>query len=141
MRYLLDTNVVSEMRKIKSGRANARVTEWAESVLPSVLYISVITLQELEIGILGVERRDPSAGVHLRDWLEQRVIPAFSGRVISVDSNVALHSAAFHVPDPRPFRDGLIGATASYHGMTLVTRNTRDFEYLETALLNPWEEQ
>ena len=140
MRYLLDTNVISEIRKIRSGRANERVAGWAESVLPSELYISVITLQELKIGILGLERRDPTAGGDLRNWLESQVIPAFSGRTLAVDSSIALHSAIFHVPDPRPIRDSLIGATASVHGMTLVTRNTKDFEYLDSPVLNPWGE-
>ena len=109
-------------------------------MLPSELYIPVITLQELESGVLGVERRDPTAGGSLRNWLESKVIPAFSGRTHAVDSSIALHSATFHVPDPRPVRDSLIGASASLHGMTLVTRNTKDFEYLDSPVLNPWGE-
>lgn len=129
------------MRKIRAGRADEQVAAWADSVVAASLYISVISLQELEIGVLRVQRRDPDAGQHLRSWLEERVLPAFSGRVLPVDSRVALHSAQFHVPDPRPFRDSLIGATACLHAMTLVTRNTKDFEYLPGEVLNPWEYQ
>ena len=109
------------------------MTSYRLELMPSELYISVITLQELELGILGIEQRDPTAGAHLREWLERQVFPAFSGRTLAVDSSIALRSATFHVPDPRPFRDSLIGATASLHGMTLVTRNTKDFVTLALA--------
>ncbi len=139
MSYLLDTNVVSEMRKIRAGRADSNVAAWADSVPAASLYLSVISLQELEIGILSLERRDSVGGSHLRRWFEEQVVPTFHRRILPVDSNVALCSAQFHVPDPRPFRDSLIGATALLHGMTLVTRNTRDFSYLPCDILNPWE--
>lgn len=139
MTYLLDTNVVSEMRKIRVGRADQHLAAWAESVSPASLCISAIALQKLEISVLLVERRDPEGGVHLRGWLEERVIPVFSGRTLPVDSSVAIHSAKSHVPDPRPLRDSLIGATADLHGLTPVTRNTKDFDYLQSRLLNPWE--
>lgn len=137
--YLLDTNVVSELRKIRTGRADARVAAWADSVNAADLYISVISLQELEIGVQLAQRRDPATGGVLRAWLDGQVVPAFAGRVMAVDAAVARRSAALHVPDPRPVRDGLIAATALVHGMTVVTRNTSDFEPTGVALLNPWQ--
>ena len=137
--YLLDTNVVSELRKIRLGKADRHVAKWADSLDSADLYISVITVQELEIGVLLVERRDKSQGAVLRLWLNERVLPAFNGRILTVDSAVAQRSASLHVPDPRPVRDGLIAATALVHGMTVVTRNVADFEPTGVALLNPWK--
>ena len=136
--YLLDTNVVSELRKIRLGRADPHVAAWADSVEATDLYLSVITLQELEIGVLLAERRDPSQGAVFRAWLNAHVLPAFSGRILSMDTAVAQRSARLHVPDPRPVRDGLIAATALVHGMTVVTRNVADFEPTGVMVLNPW---
>ncbi|MBI5329624.1 MAG: type II toxin-antitoxin system VapC family toxin [Betaproteobacteria bacterium] len=136
--YLLDTNVVSELRKVRLGRADANVVRWADSVEADDLFLSVITLQELEIGVLLAERRDPSQGAVLRKWLNQHVIPAFRGRILPVDQAVALRSAQLHVPDPHPIRDGLIAATALVHGMTVVTRNVTDFASSGVTTLNPW---
>ena len=135
---ILDTNVVSELRKVKSGRADRHVAQWSEGIDASDAYISTITVQELEIGVLLAERRDSVQGAMLRLWLNQHVLPAFEGRVLPVDMAVALISAKFHVPDPRPVRDSLIAATAVVHGMTIVTRNISDFDYSGVALLNPW---
>ena len=139
--YVLDTNVVSELRKVRVGKADVHVAQWADSVHANELYLSVITLQELEIGVLLAERRDPSQGAVLRNWLQRHVLPAFDGRVLPIDSAVAQRSARLHVPDPRPVRDGLIAATALVHGMTVVTRNVADFEPMGVALLNPWHAQ
>ena len=139
--YLLDTNVVSELRKIRLGKADARVSEWADSVDAADLYLSVITVQELEIGVLLAERRDLSQGAILRTWLNHHVLPAFMGRILDVDVAVALRSARLHVPDPRPVRDGLISAIALVHGMTVVTRNVADFEPTGVLVLNPWLSQ
>jgi hypothetical protein len=136
--YLLDTNVLSELRKIRAGKADTRVASWADSVASADLYLSVITLQELEIGVLLAERRDPSQGAMLRAWLNSHVLPAFAGRILTVDAAVAQRSARLHVPDPRPVRDGLIAATALVHGMTVVTRNVADFELTGAKILNPW---
>lgn len=138
MTYLLDTNVVSELRKIRLGKADRNVAQWADGVDASDLFMSVITVQELEIGVLLAERRDPKQGALLRDWLTQQVLPAFGGRILAVDTTVAQRSARLHVPNPRPVRDGLIAATALVHGMTVVTRNTADFAPTGVALLNPW---
>lgn len=137
--YLLDTNVVSELRKVRSGKADKNVAAWADSVDAATLFISVITVQELEIGVLLAERRDATQGALLRRWLNEHVLPSFEGRVISVDTEIVRRSASLHVPDPRPFRDGLIAATALVHGLTVVTRNSSDFVPTGVALLNPWE--
>lgn len=136
--YLLDTKVVSELGKIRLGKANRHVAKWADSLDAAELYISAITVQELEIGVLLAERRDPSQGAVLRAWLNAHVLPAFNDRILTVDVAVAQRSARLHVPDPRPVRDGLIAATALVHGMTVVTRNVADFEPTGVAVLNPW---
>jgi len=136
--YLLDTNVVSELRKVKSGKADRNVADWADRVEASDLYLSVIVLQELEIGVLLAERRDPLQGALLRTWLNAHVLPAFSDRILAIDMAVAQRSARLHVPDPRPFRDCLIAATALVHGMTVVTHNVADFEAAGVQFLNPW---
>lgn len=137
---LLDTNVISEIRKINSGRADSRVSKWANQQTSTDLYISVITVMELEQGILQRERHDAQQGKILRLWLEQQVLPAFSGRILEIDNAVARTCARLHVPDPRSERDALIAATAIVHGMTVVTRNIRDFEATGVALINPWQE-
>jgi predicted nucleic acid-binding protein len=136
--FVLDTNVVSELRKVRLGRADSNVAKWADSVNAADLYLSAITLQELEIGVLLAEHRDPKQGAVFRTWLNSHVLPAFEGRILPVDTTVALRSAKQHVPNPRPFRDGLIAATALVHGMTVVTRNLADFEGTGVAMLNPW---
>ncbi len=136
--YLLDTNVVSELRKIRLGKADSHVALWADSVDAADLYLSAITIQELEIGVLLAERRDPSQGALFRAWMNGHVLPAFNGRILAVDTAVAQRSARLHVPDPRPVRDGLIAATALVHGMTVVTRNEADFEPTGVVILNPW---
>ena len=138
MMYILDTNVVSELRKVRLGKADARVAGWADSVAVTDLYLSVITIQELEIGVLLAERRDPAQGAIFRSWLDNHVFPAFASRILPVDTAVAQRSARLHVPDPRPVRDSLIAATALAHGMTVVTRNVDDFEPTGVILLNPW---
>jgi predicted nucleic acid-binding protein len=137
--FVLDTNVVSELRKIRLGRADQCVAQWADSVDSVDLYLSVITVQELEIGVLLAERRDPQQGAVFRAWLDSHVLPAFAGRILPVDTAVAQRSAKLHVPDPRPVRDCLIAATALVHGMTVVTRNIADFESSGVVVLNPWE--
>jgi hypothetical protein len=139
--FVLDTNVISELRKAKSGRADPNVTVWAASVLPASLFVSAVTILELETGVLLVERRDPAQGAVLRTWLEQQVLTAFAGRVIAVDASVAQRCARLHVPDPRSERDALIAATALVHGMSVVTRNVADFESTGVTVINPWLER
>ncbi len=135
---LLDTNVVSELRKVRAGKADPHVATWSRTVSGANLYLSVIVVQELEIGTLQVERRDPAQGILLRTWLEEHVLSSFADRILPVDTVVARRSAVLHVPDPHPYRDGLIAATALVYGMTLVTRNVADFEPMGVTLLNPW---
>ncbi len=139
--FILDTNVVSELRKIRLGRADKNVAQWADSVDSVDLYLSAITVQELEMGVLLAERRDPPQGAMFRVWFESHVLPAFAGRILPVDTAVAKRSAALHVPNPRPVIDSLIAATALVHGMTVVTRNVADFQSSGVPLLNPWEAQ
>ena len=136
--FLLDTNVVSELRRVQSGKADAEFTKWVRSVRTAELYVSVMTIEELEIGILRATRRDAVQGAMLRSWLSGHVLPAFAGRILPVDIAVAQRSAQLHVPNPRPFRDGLIAATALVHGMTVVTRNVADFAPTGVMLKNPW---
>lgn len=140
MSYLLDTNVVSELRKVRTGKADKRVEKWADSVSAADLYLSAISVQELETGVLLIERKDKAQGALLRTWLDEHVLPAFAGRILPVDETVARRSAVLHVPNPAPVRDSLIAATALVHGMTVVTRNVADFEAMGVTLLNPWLE-
>lgn len=143
--YLLDTNVVSELRKTSrkhSGpaRINAGVQRWFESVSKSDLYLSVITILELEIGYLQIERRDPAQGKVLGSWIQNRVLPVFAGRILAVDIPVALRCATLHVPNPCSDRDALIAATALVHSMTVITRNVADFATSGAPILNPWRD-
>lgn len=136
MTYLLDTNVLSELRR--RARTDANVAAWADSVSASSLYLSAITILEIEAGALMVERRDPAQGAILREWIDKRVLAAFEDRVLPVDVAVAQCCARLHVPDPRADRDALIAATAIVHRMVVVTRNEKDFEPMGVGILNPW---
>lgn len=136
--YLLDTNIVSELRKAKTNKADKNVIAWAISVPATSLFLSVISILELEAGVLLIERRDAVQGALLRVWLDDYVIPAFSGRILAIDTAVAQCCAKLHVPDPGAERDTLIAATALVHGMTIVTRNVMDFEQTGVKILNPW---
>lgn len=139
MMHLLDTNVVSELRKIRLGKADANVAAWANDVDVSALYLSSISIQELEIGILLMERKDSTQGAVLRIWFSQQVLPVFAGRIMAMDTAIAQASARLHVPNPRPVRDTIIAATALVHGMTVVTRNVIDFQSTGVKIVNPWE--
>ena len=136
--FVLDTNVVSELRKLGDGRADARVTAWIAGHDAASFYISALTLMELEIGVLRIERRDARQGRRLRRWIDRHVLPEFRERTLPVDSAVALKCAKLHVPDPRAERDALIAATTMAHGMTVVTGNMADFEATGVALIDPW---
>lgn len=137
--FILDTNVVSELRKIRLGCADKQFSQWADSMETADLYLSVITVQELEMGVLLLERRDVKQGALFRTWLDHHVLPAFSGRILPIDTAVALCSAKLHVPNPKPVRDGLIAATALVHGMSVVTRNVADFSSSGVTVINPWD--
>jgi predicted nucleic acid-binding protein len=138
--FVLDTNVVSELHTVRSGKANAGVARWADSVEAASLYVSAITILELEIGVPQMERRNPPEGAILRIWLDQHVLPEFEARVLAVDTAVAQRCARLHVPDRRSERDALIAATALVHGMTVVTRNVSDFEPTAVTVINPWDD-
>ena len=134
--FLLDTNVVSELRR--PGRAHPRVVAWARSVPPLDISISAVTVLEIEIGVLQIERRDAAQGAILRTWLETQVLRGFDGRILPIDVAVARRCAGLHVPDPKAERDALIAATAFVHHLTLVTRNVADFKAMGISLLDPW---
>jgi predicted nucleic acid-binding protein len=135
--YVVDTNVISELRKgTKSERS---VRAWAQAVPSASLYLSVVSVLELEIGILLVERRDRKQGAVLRAWMDNHVMPSFSGRILAIDTAVAQRCATLHVPNPRSDRDALIAATALVHGLTIVTRNVSHFQGMGTAVVNPWD--
>lgn len=134
--FLLDTNVVSELRRPE--RADANVRAWASSTPAALYVISVVTVLELERGTLLMERRDARQGAILRRWLEREILAPLADRILPIDAAIARQCASLHVPHPRPERDALIAATALAHGLTVVTRNTTDFEPMGVGLLNPW---
>lgn len=136
---LLDTNVLSEFRKDSVGKADPRVVAWASSQTAERLFISAITLFEIEKGALLLEWRDQRQGLLLRTWVDSKLMPAFSGRILPVDDRIASLAASLHVPDPAPFADSLIAATAIVHGYSVVTRNARDFQFPGVFVINPWE--
>lgn len=138
MMYLLDTNVVSELRKVRLGKADANVAAWADSIDAAEFFVSAITIMELELGVLSIERRDAAQGAVLRAWLERQVLPEFAERTLPIDTAVAQRCARLHVPDKRSERDALIAATALVHGMTVATRNVADFAPTGVAIIDPW---
>lgn len=138
--FLLDTNVVSELRKARSGRANAQVMAWADSVRATDMFLSVVSVLELEIGVLQMERRNAQQGAVLRSWMNGHVLAAFRDRILVVDVPVMLRCAALHVPSRSSERDMLIAATGIVHGMTIVTKNIAHFKATGAQLLNPWKE-
>ena len=144
MMYLLDTNVVSEMRKDSrtkpsSPKMDRRVEHWLKRAEPQTLHLSVISILELERGFHLLKRRDPAQAELILLWVRNRILPGFDGRILSIDLVIAQRCATLVVPNPIEYRDALIAATALVHGMTLVTRNVRHFEPTGVTLLNPWE--
>ncbi len=137
--YLLDTNVVSELRKAASGAANRNLVIWASGVEAGNLFISSITLLELEIGVQRVERRDKRQGTVLRRWLSEKVKPAFLDRILPFDAGSAEICAGYHVPNPKSDRDSYIAAIAAQNEMVVVTRNQKDFDQFGVSILNPWK--
>lgn len=138
MSYLLDTNVVSELRK-SPARIDQRVAEWASGADVEQMFISAITVFEIELGIRQVERRDAAQAAVLWRWFDRAVLDGFGARVLAVDREAARLAARLHVPDPRPERDAFIAATAMAHGLTVVTRNVVDFAPTGAAVLDPWK--
>jgi toxin FitB len=136
--FLLDTNVVSEFRQARTGRADLSVMAWAEVQSQDQLFLSAMTIFEIERGVRLLERRDPRQGAGLRGWVTGFLRPSFAGRILPVDDRIATLAAAFHVPNPAPIADSLIAATAVIHGLTVATRNAADFRFPGVAVLNPW---
>ena len=140
MMYLLDTNVISELRKLATGRADAKLTAWVNEVRVESCFISVVSVLEIQIGIHLLENREDAAQAKILEvWLHDHVLPAFDGRILPCDTQVALRCAALHVPDPAAERDSWIAATALVHGLMVVTRNTKDFKRTGAVIINPWE--
>ncbi|CAN7630613.1 type II toxin-antitoxin system VapC family toxin [Rhizobium sp. LjRoot258] len=140
MKYLLDTNVVSELRKVGDGKADANVTKWVGAQDSNDLFISAITILEIERGILTTQRRDTAQGSRLRGWMDSRVRPEFAERVLPIDDAVATRCAHLHIPDRRNEADALIAATALVHGLTVVTRNLQDFDDTGVIVVDPWQD-
>lgn len=139
--YIFDTNVVSEMRKLRTGKANPGVIAFVNSLAASTTFLTATIVLELERGVLSVESRDVRQGAFLRKWLDQKIMPAFRDRVLPFDSAIARRCAHLHVPDRRPEGDAMIAATALVHNMIVVTRNVADFAPLQVRTLNPWSAQ
>jgi toxin FitB len=135
--FLLDTNVVSELRRAR--RTDPNVAAWAESVPQEDMFLSSVTILELEMGALRLARRDGDRGRAIQRWIQDRVLRAFADRILAVDTAVARRCAPLHVPHPRPYRDSLIAATALVHGLVVATRNRADFEPMAVPILNPWD--
>lgn len=136
--FLLDTNVISELRR--PDRAHRKVVAWAAATPAASFFISAISILEIELGARLIERRDAAQGAILRTWIDNQVLARFEGRVLAIDTAVAQRCAQLHVPNPRAERDALIAATALVHGLTIVTRNVGDFEPTGVTLINPWEQ-
>ncbi|MDN4988104.1 type II toxin-antitoxin system VapC family toxin [Bradyrhizobium arachidis] len=135
--FLLDTNVISELRQ--PAKADRNAVAWANAVPAASFFVSVISILEIELGARLIERKDAARGAILRSWIDGQVLTRFEGRVLAIDTAVAQRCAQLHVPNPRAERDALIAATALVHGLTVVTRNVRDFEPMGVRLLNPWD--
>src|SRR5208282_2592140 len=126
--YLLDTNVVSELRRVDAGTADPHVKAWSETLDAESTFLSVITVLDLELGTLLMERRDARQGAMLRVWLNNRILLEYERRILPIDAQIAKRCATLHVPDPQDDRDSLIAATALVHSMTVVTRNVSHFQ-------------
>ncbi|HPB73211.1 MAG TPA: type II toxin-antitoxin system VapC family toxin [Phycicoccus sp.] len=140
MIYLLDTNVLSELRK-RPGVVNEQVLTWSQRHSVSDFAVSVVSVWEIDLGIVRIERRDVRQGAVLRSWFSRAILGDLGPQILPIDRMTAVEVAALHVPDPRPERDALIAATAIVHGLTVVTRNVGDFVPMGVRVLNPWQQR
>lgn len=138
--YFLDTNIISEARKIPKGRANPGVKTWLESISQNEIFTNIVVLMELDRGILQKERKDAVQGKLLRHWFEVDILRSFSGRILTLDQHTATICARLHIPDAAPENDAWIASSAIQHNLTLVTRNVADFERTGVRLFNPFSE-
>ena len=139
--YLLDTVIVTELRKAKAGRADPGLAAWAAGVPHHSLFLSALSLLELENGAARLERRDKAGGRAVREWIESRVVSAFDGRILPVDAACRRVIAEVRRRAQLGYadsRDGLLAATALEHGLTLATRNLGAFKAGRVKLFNPW---
>ncbi|MGK2931465.1 MAG: type II toxin-antitoxin system VapC family toxin [Solirubrobacterales bacterium] len=136
MSFLIDTNVISELRK--GDRANRGVTTWFGEIEDEEIFLSVLTVGELRRGIESISRRDSKAGSHLNQWLA-RLVMGFEGRIVPVDGTIAEEWGRMNVPDPLPVVDGLLAATAKIRGLTVATRNLKDVASTGIETVNPFE--
>ncbi|PWQ98672.1 type II toxin-antitoxin system VapC family toxin [Leucothrix pacifica] len=137
--YLLDTNVVSEIRKVRKNKANKNVVEWLSHVQKESLYTNAVVLMEIERGILRMAHKDPQQAERLKSWYHAAIKPMFYGRVLPIDEATATVCSTLHFPDLAPENDAWIAASAIQYDLTLVTRNTKDFEHPNLRVLNPFE--
>ncbi|CAM3841566.1 type II toxin-antitoxin system VapC family toxin [Avibacterium endocarditidis] len=138
--YFIDTNVLSEIRKIKSGKANQGVIRWLSEINEQQIYTNIVVMMELERGILAKERKDPWQGKILRQWFENTIKIGFANRILHLDAKTAQICATLHIPNHCPKNDAWIAASAIQYGLTLVTRNTADFSRMGIKLFNPFDE-
>ena len=137
MTFLLDTNVISDLRR---PERSPKLQEWTQKQATDEFFCSCVSILEIEIGVLRAVRRDARKAGVLRRWIDDKVLPRFLGQIIPIDTEIALRCAALHVPDPRPERDAWIAATALVHRMAVVTRNVRDFAPMGVRVINPWDD-
>jgi predicted nucleic acid-binding protein len=137
MEYLLDTNVLSELRK-KEYAIDPAVVNWCRQVELTSCYLSTITVYEIERGLLLLQQRDVEQATLIRDWFTG-ILDEFKKRILPVTLNCATRAAVLQVPNPRPLADSLIVATALEHELALVTRNVKDFQNVGVPIINPWE--
>jgi predicted nucleic acid-binding protein len=137
--FVLDTNVVSELRKVGLGKTSSAFAKWAADADLSQHYLSTATIVELEVGILRLEKKDPQQAWVLRQWLSNFVLPKFHGRILPVTTEIALRAAySLENTDSNSYPDALIAATAYVHKMVIVTRNQKHFSGAGMRIINPW---
>jgi toxin FitB len=135
LKYLIDTNVISELRK--GERADPAVTSWFAALADEEVYLSVLTIGEIRRGIESIRRRDPDAGAALDSWLG-RVYGAHRDRIVGIDRAIAEEWGRMNVPELLPVIDGLLAATAKVTGLVVATRNSEDFAGSGVSLVNPF---